>query len=59
MCARVCGIHERSVFLGVCGVFNVYICYLTKLKLASGNAHYCNDRSGADLKEEMYFFNVI
>lgn len=32
--------------------------YLTKLKLASGNAYNCNDRSGVNLKEEMYFFNV-
>lgn len=56
----VCLWHTRAkCFFGrVCGVFNVYIWYLTKLKLASGNAHYCNDRSGADLKEEMYFFNV-
>lgn len=43
----------------MCGVFNVNICSLTKLKLASGNAYYCNDRSGTSLKEKMYFFNVI
>lgn len=43
----------------MCGILNVNICYLTKLKLASGNAYYCNDRSGVCLKEEMYFFKVV
>lgn len=40
-------------------VFNVNICYLMKLKLASGNAYNCNDRSGINLKEKMYFFIFI
>lgn len=42
----------------MCGVFNVDICYLTMLKLASGNTYNCNDRSGVNLKEKMYFFNI-
>lgn len=44
----------------MCVVFNVcIICYLVKLKLASGNAYGCNDRSGINLKEKMYFFNIV
>lgn len=50
----VCGV---KVFSGMCE-FNVNICYLTKLKLASGNAYSCNDRSGIHVKKKMYFFNT-
>lgn len=39
--------------------FNVNMRYHTKLKLASGNAYNCSDRSGTSLKEKMYFFIVI
>lgn len=53
-----CSIHEN--WLLECVVFlMLIICYLTHLKLASGNAYNCNDRSGMSLKENMYFFNVI
>lgn len=44
----------------MCAVFNVNICYFAKLKPASENAYYCNDRSGMNYKEKnMYFFNFV
>lgn len=48
-----------EVVIGMCVVFKVDVCYLIKLKLASGNACNCNDRSGMSFKENMYFFNII
>ena len=36
-------------------IFNVNICYLTKLKLASGNAYNCNDRSGVKGKDVFFY----
>ena len=38
------------------GEVNVDIRYFTKLKLASGNAVDCNDRSGMHLKGKDVFF---
>lgn len=55
VCVCVCGKYVRS-YWNVCSVFNVNICYLTKLKLASGNAYNCNDRSGINLKGRDVFF---
>lgn len=40
-------------------VFNVNICYFTKLKLASGNAYNCNDRSGMKIREKDVFFYLV
>lgn len=51
----MCGVHVR----GVCGLFNVYVCYLTQLKLASGNAHNCNDRSGMNFKRKICIFLML
>lgn len=39
--------------------FTVYICYLTKLKLASGNAYICNDRSGMKLRGKRSIFVTL
>lgn len=38
-CVRVWVVYMWEVVIWTCVVFNVNICYLTKLKLASGNAY--------------------
>lgn len=53
-CVRGWEMYMQDV-LGMYGVLNVNI-YFTKLKLASGNAYNCNDRSGMSVKEKFCFF---
>lgn len=51
-CVHMC---ESKTFLE-CLLYLMVICYHTKIKLASGDAYNCNDRSGITLKEKLYFF---
>lgn len=48
---------------GLCGIFEkllyVMFIFVIKLKLASGNAYNCSDRSGTNLKEKDVFFLTL
>lgn len=62
LCGRESVQHVRLSMWHICEklfldcVMYLNVLYVMKLKLASGNAYYCNDRSGIKQKEEMYFF---